>query len=74
MAYIDKLTGEKKFTLKGKIAYHNTCANSGKDKNGNKLSFSQKVNHVQAANRCSRKLSRFMNSVQAVENSKKRGK
>ena len=43
MAYIDKLTGEKKFTLKEKIAYHNTCANSGKDKNGNKLSFSQKV-------------------------------
>ena len=57
--------GEKQYTLKEKIAYHNKCANTGK-KDGKELTFSERVGHMQASKRCRAKLSRFMNSVAAV--------
>ncbi len=67
MAYKNS-QGKKQYTLKEKIAYHKKCANSGKDINGKALNQTQRVNHALAANRCRRKLGKFMNSVNTVRN------
>ena len=58
MAYFDK-DGNKKFSLKEKVQYHKKCANSGRDKNGNPLSTTERVNHALAANRATQKLGKF---------------
>lgn len=66
MAYKDS-NGNKKYTLKEKIAYHNKCANSGK-KDGKTLTFTEKVNHARAAARCRKKLGDFVKTAKFVNN------
>jgi hypothetical protein len=50
----------KRYTLREKIAYHNKCANTGKDKNGNELTNAQIVHHAMASGRAAAKLNNFM--------------
>lgn len=69
MPYSDKNTGELRYSLKEKVEYHNKCANSGKTPNGEKLTFSQRVNHNKAAARCTRKLSNYANAKTMVNRS-----
>lgn len=58
MSYYNS-NGELRYSLKEKVAYHNQCANSGKDAKGNKLSFTERVNHSKAAASSTRKLGKF---------------
>jgi hypothetical protein len=51
---------EKRYTLKEKIAYHNKCANTAKDKDGNPLTTAQRVHHAMASGRAAAKLNNFM--------------
>lgn len=62
MPYKDN-SGNVRYTLKEKYQYHKNIANSGK-KNGSTISFTERNNHAEAANRCQRKLGKFMNGVQ----------
>lgn len=66
MAYRNS-RGEMQYTLKEKYAYHKGCANSGKTPDGIKLSQTQRVNHALAANRCNRKLGKFINSLNVAK-------
>ena len=59
MAYINKRTGEKKYTLKEKIKYHTAIANSGKKK-GKPIPLTTRVRHANRATKCVNKLNRFM--------------
>lgn len=68
MPYFDKSTGEKKFSLKEKVAYHNKCANSGVGADGKKLTTSQRINHVLGANRARKKLGKFARAKNMVNN------
>ena len=70
MAYANA-NGEKKYTLKEKIAYHKKCANSGKGKDGETLKPAQRVNHALAADRCRKKLNKYMKVYNSVNRNKK---
>ena len=59
MPYIND-KGEKKFSLREKIAYHNKCANTGMQ-GGKQLTFSQRVNHIIASRDCRIQLGNFLN-------------
>ncbi len=71
MAYKNS-NGDEQFTLKEKIDYHNSCANTGKTPSGEKLSFSERYNHMQASARCRRKLGTFMKTVNVVNSTNKK--
>lgn len=59
MPYINKRTGERKFTLKEKIKYHTRIANSGK-KGGKIVPLTTRVRHANRATKCVNKLNKFM--------------
>lgn len=67
MPYVDR-NGERKYSLKEKVAYHKKCANSGVGADGKKLTQTQRINHSLAANRATRKLGKFANAKKMVSN------
>lgn len=67
-----EVNGEKRYSLKDKIAYHTACANTGKNiATGEKLSFASQVRHANSATRCVNKLNSFMKQGQRFNDMKK---
>ena len=58
---------DRNYTLKEQIAYHKKCANSGKGKDGKTLSMADRVRHGIKAERKTRKLNRFMKTINIVK-------
>ena len=59
-----------KYTLKQKYNYHKRIADTGYDKNGEKVGMTSRVRHAQSAIKTHKKLNRFMKTGTFIKNVK----
>lgn len=55
-----------RYTLKERYAYHKDMANTGKRKDGSKMTFTERNNHAESARRCQNKLGKFVRTSQRM--------